>query len=592
MLKVGIAKQIGVSSDVKSDVVSDVQSDVAPTSLNTSLNCTTPKSILVQIPQGIKLSDLPNPFIKNKRRGSDAYAYFVSLFVTKNQYKYRSITEWTPISSTAIKEVLGYNYHEYIQALIDAELIEEYTNPYSYTDSKGEVRHCKGSYVSLTKQEREAGLTGSVKKYRLKENTPLVEYVIQDKLIIRKINKARIEKLERLIKNNPTAKQVYESIKLLSIDVEAATDSVRELYNYHGLRRYVKKFIQRHSAKDLKSLILEVTRNRKNKKRVNKLLNSYGIIAEAKAPGSDVTWSDFVLGAVSLYSKLKPRMHWIRVLDEIQKGKHSYISMSEDKRTGRIFNTLTLTPKNIRKYMKLDGKPLIEFDAANCQWQLLQKVCNILCNASFNKDFINKYTINNPYNTTYTHHTTTNQPPSFNMLQYFFNTYKKEVQLDCRRLEALLKRGLLREYIIGAYSKQGQQITDGQAKTYLIKYVLFGNPDHNNYQNWTSVKAFRTLFPHIYQVLIKLKKYWLDEAAFGYRPYDKDGATKYKALPMLLQKMESEIFIGGMRGVDVPFITLHDAVITNKDGEVRVKKALESAIKRTNSNLKLKHKEL
>jgi len=583
MLKVDINKHIQLSSDVKSDVISDVKSDLSPDVVQTSFNTTTPNYHLIQIPQGIALSGLYNPYVKNKRRGSDVNAHLVSMFVLKNKYKRKPINSFIPLNSTVLRQMCGGDYSRYIKALLDNGLIEQYTAPYSYTMHNGKTIHCKGTYSTAFKQS---------KKYRLNidPDTPLEDYVIRDKQVIAKINKARIEKLQRLLRNNPTAKQVYESIKLLSINKADAIKSIKDLYMFQDLKMYAKIFIREHSAKELKAFIKDVLHNKRNKRKLNKVLKAYGIKANHKPDGSDVTWSDVVLKAVNLYAKLKSRMHWIRVLDEIQKGNHSYISMSQDDRTNRIFNTLTLTPKNIREYIKLDGKQLIEFDASDCQWKLLIKLCNILCNPSYYEDLIKKYGINTTTNTQTTEH---NKPLSLNMLHSFFGKHKDHVRKDCKKLEVYLEKGLLRPYIVQEYENQGKKITDGQAKGYLIKNVLFGNPEHGEYQNWTSVKAFRTLFPHIYQVLIKLKKYWVNEAAYGYKPLDVYGRSlKYKALPLILQKMETEIFIDGMKNVDAPFITLHDAIITNQDGAVKVKKALEKVIDKTNTNLKLKYTEI
>jgi hypothetical protein len=38
-----------------------------------------------------------------------------------------------------------------------------------------------------------------------------------------------------------------------------------------------------------------------------------------------------------------------------------------DKRTGRVFNNITSLPRELRPLLRLDGRPLIEIDVANCQ---------------------------------------------------------------------------------------------------------------------------------------------------------------------------------------------------------------------------------
>ena len=194
--------------------------------------------------------------------------------------------------------------------------------------------------------------------------------------------------------------------------------------------------------------------------------------------------------------------------------------MSEDKRTKRLFHTMTMAPKNIRPYIKLHDKNLIEFDASNCQWHLLIKLCNILCNSFYYKDLISKYGIITKEEQQ--EQQQTDITPLY-MLHNFFDKYKIDVQKDCAKLEAYLQRDLLRPMIVKAYKEEkGKDISIQEAKGYLIKNVLFGNPSNYNYSQWTSVKAFKDAFPFIYEVLVKLKKYWIDESFFGYTPYGKN----------------------------------------------------------------------
>ena len=86
MVKVKNENNIINVSDVKSDVSSDVvktKSDVGQS-----------KYVEVQIPQDFPLSDLHNPYKKNKRRGNDLNAYFVGHLVQRNQYKRNNINEF------------------------------------------------------------------------------------------------------------------------------------------------------------------------------------------------------------------------------------------------------------------------------------------------------------------------------------------------------------------------------------------------------------------------------------------------------------------------------------------------------------------
>ncbi len=84
-----------------------------------------------------------------------------------------------------------------------------------------------------------------------------------------------------------------------------------------------------------------------------------------------------------------------------------------------------------------------------------------------------------------------------------------------------------------------------------------------------------------------MKSFW------GYSRYGKKKeSNRFKCLPLVLQRMEAEVFIDGLKNLTAPFITIHDAVITNKEGLTDCYRALNTAAAKTNTNLKFKYKEL
>lgn len=568
----------------KTNVLNDVKSNVAKDVTKTSQSTSSLFEHKVQIPQGIQINNLHNPYTKNCKRGRDVNAHLLSMFVQKNQWKRKSINNFIPLDSRVLRKVCGANYHKYISALLEQNIVEQYSAPYTHTYKDGKTIKSNGTYSTRF---------GLSKQYRLvcEPSTPLQEYTITDEKLIAKINLARAEKLKRILKENPTAQRVYDGIKGLSIDTDLATQQIKELYQYREQLGWAKAFIKRFSSKELKIVIRDILQVKNNKKKIQTLLNKYRIKASEKLPNSDVTYSDVFVNVVTNHVKMKTRLHWIKVLDAIQKGNYSYISMSEDKRTNRLFHTLTMTPKNIRPYIKLHNKNLIEFDASNCQWYLLIKLCHILCNSFYYKDLISKYGITTTDKQQERQETGT--VPLY-MLHSFFDKRKNDVLRDCSKLEAYLIQDKLRPMVVEAYKKdKGKSISIQDAKGYLIKNVLFGNPNNYGYSNWTSVKAFKGAFPTLYEVLVKLKKYWIDESFFGYTPYGKNKeSNRFKGLPLILQKMESEIFQDGLKNLNVPFITIHDAVITNDDGKVEVLKALNSISKSTNTKLTFKYREI
>jgi len=558
-------------SDVRSDVSSDV--DV------TLSDVVTDDTITVQLPQGLPLDNLHTEYKKNKRRGTDLNAYFISQLIQRNLNKRNPINEYVPMNSKVLRDVFGGNYARYIQRLILEGIVEQYSRPTEIVLHDGTVWKHNGTYSTS------AGIS---KRYKLKVDVsaPLVEYKITDKALVRKINNARIKRLQSLIKNNPTARKVYESLKKVTIDRVGAIKYIKAKYQYKEQVQWAKWFMNRdgHSSKTLKKFISDLL-NAKTKAQKKKILITNGI----EKCRSDVTLIDTAVAVIKSYARFQTRLRWIKVIDAIQKGNQSLISMTQDKYSGRIYHTFTLTAKDLRPFMKLDNQHLIEFDGANCQWMLFIKLCNILCQPFFYAKYLEDIGIKKQKGTTTQTHNT--QQP-FNMLHSFFEKNKTNIKKELYKLTAYLNQNKLRPMIVESEAKRGKYITEADAKASLIKNVLFGNPNNKGYHTFKSVETFRETFPALMDIIVKLKRYWIDETVYGYKEKDIFGRKlKYKAFPRMLQKMESDIFVKGMKNAKCDFLTLHDAIVTNEAGAVEVKKTLDRIIEENNTNIKLKYKE-
>ncbi len=565
-------------SDVKSDGTGDVNGLVSS------------KSISVQLPQGIVLSDLHTEYKKNKRRGTDLNAYFVGRLVQHNQFKRKPINDYVPMNSKVLRDVFGGNYAKYIKVLIKQNIIEEYSRPTEIKLHDGTVWKHNGTFSKAL---------GISKKYRLLTDaeTPLRSYKITDKALVRKINDVRIKKIQYLLKNNPTARKVYESLKKVSIDFDGALAFIKEEYHFDEQIVWAKKFIKRpnHSAKTLKKFIRDMlSANTKEDKRNLLIKNGLGSATAKKIPTirEQKKYYDTLAGdvykVIKSYTQFQSRYRWIKVIDAIQKGNHSLISMSHDKYSGRIYHTFTLTARNIRPFMKLDNSALIEFDGANAQWMCFIKLCNILCQSSFYDKIIEDYGINN-HKRTNNNNTTTGVYLS--MLHNFFQGKEEQLEKELYKLNGYLTTNKLRQMVVDAELKRGVEITDKQAKIALISNVLFGNVNLKGYNQFKSVQAFKSEFPLLSLIIKRLKTEWINESKYGYKAKDIYGRSlKYKAFPRLLQRMESDVFVKGMQDAQCDFLTLHDAIVTNSKGAVEVKKKLEKIIDYDGSNIKLKYK--
>lgn len=565
------------SDSTTSDVMSDVSSDLDMTLSDVG----TVKTINVQIPQGLSLGNLHNKYKNNKRRGTDLNAYIVGHLIQRNLWKRKPINEFVALNSAVLRDILGGRYSDYLNKLIEEGIIEQYSRPTEIVLHDGTVWKHNGTFSKKN---------GISKRYRLKvdKDTPLVSYCITDKHTVDKINGARIKKLQKLIKNNPTAKKVYESLKKVTIDRTAAIAFIKETYQYKDQLGWAKWFMNRdgHSAKTLKNFINEFL-NATTKPNKEKVLEEYGI--NDSDSDLDVTLSDVAEKVIKSYARFQTRLRWIKTIDAIQKGNHDLISMTQDKYSGRIYHTFTLTAANLRPFMKLDNQHLVEFDGANCQWMLFIKLCNILCKPSFYSKYIEDIGIktqklqdkNQPHDTA-----------SLSMLHNFFSKKKNIVEQESHKLTAYLNQNKLRSMVVQAEAKRGNVMDDGDAKAALIKHVLFGNPDNGGYSTYKSVQAFKSEFPTMYDIIVKLKRYWIDESKYGYKEKDIFGRSlRYKAFPRMLQKMESDIFVKGMQDATCDFLTLHDAIVTNESGMMQVKNTLDRLITESKSNIKLKYKD-
>jgi hypothetical protein len=250
-----------------------------------------------------------------------------------------------------------------------------------------------------------------------------------------------------------------------------------------------------------------------------------------------------------------------------------------------------MIPKDLKEFLRLDNQPLIEIDGSNAQWWLLvdhlKNLCNILDSKNFN--FINTKT--NTYKEVYIRgalqHPNTRveevevltAPPITYMLHSFnneneYSLYKGNVEREVYTLGVMLETGSFRKWFIEQYRQMGKEVSEGEVKARLIKYILFGNVNAQYYHDTDIVKLFKKRFPYIHQILKDLKTKHIDNNLFGY-----DIRDQWKCLALILQSKEAEVFVDGMLFTDAVFTTLHDAIITNKTNEYKVEKTLSNALK-------------
>ena len=571
------------STNVSNKLTSDVKSDVKCYVKNNVKNSPT---IEVKIPLQFDLKALPNHFKKRKKRGYDYYAYLVGLMVHKAEQRRVSYGTYFGFSSDVLRTLIGGDYNNYLKALLKAGYIKEYSNPYNYVKDGVEYK-CKGTF-------KKSG-TGRAKRYALnlekikqesEKEILFTTYTISDKKIIDKINTQRVKNTQRVIEAYPTAKRVFNSLKELTILEDEALIYLHDKYDYEHIKEYGKYLLKRLGKNTFKKFIAEL-QGTKSKRKLKTIFNAYGL-----------TTSEFIRleirNLLSKYNSLNARLHAIDTLKKIANGEHESISISRDHKTGRLFHNLTMTPKDLKPFVRLCGQPLVEIDGSNAQWWLLhgyiKNLCNILDKPSFislngslesltvkiqdnyiKRDSIEAIEGNTP---NYMLHSFSNEED--------YNRYKGNVERELYSLETMLTTGSFRNYFVEAYKKKGLELNPSEVKVNLIKYILFGNVNRKYYHDATIVKLFKERYPYLHQIISDLKTKHIDHDAFGYEMRD-----QWKCLALIMQSKEASIFVEEMMFTDAVFMTSHDAIVTNEQNISKVEKTLTEALKRANTKMRL-----
>ena len=571
------------STNVSNNLTNDVKSDVKCYVKNNVKNSPT---IEVKIPLQFDLKALPNHFKKRKKRGYDYYAYLVGLMVHKAEQRRVSYGTYFSFSSDVLRTLIGGDYNNYLKALLKAGYIKEYSNPYSYVKDGIEYK-CKGTF-------KKSG-TGRAKRYALnldkikqesEKEILFTTYTISDKKIIDKINTQRVKNTQRVVEAYPTAKRVFDSLKELTILEDEALIYLHEKYDYKHIKEYGKYLLKRLGKNTFKKFIAEL-QGTKSKRKLKTIFNAYGL-----------TTSDYmrveIRKLLGKYNSLNARLHAIDTLKKIAKGEHESISISRDHKTGRLFHNLTMTPKDLKPFVRLCGQPLVEIDGSNAQWWLLhgyiKNLCNILDKPSFislngslesltdkiQDNYIKRNRIEAIEGNTpnYMLHSFSNEED--------YNRYKGNVERELYSLETMLTTGSFRNYFIEAYKKKGLELNPSEVKVNLIKYILFGNVNRKYYHDATIVKLFKERYPYLHQIISDLKTKHIDHDLFGYEMRD-----QWKCLALIMQSKEASIFVSEMMFTDAVFMTSHDAIVTNEENISKVEKTLTEALKRANTKMRL-----
>ncbi len=214
--------------------------------------------------------------------------------------------------------------------------------------------------------------------------------------------------------------------------------------------------------------------------------------------------------------KARPRYHREQCRKFINEG-NSFFTV--DEKSGRVFNAITSTPKEMRKYLLIDGKVTAEPDLPSAQPMLAA--------------------------TLYESGLKEEQEEKQQYLNFisgdFYKSLAKEAKSHLKDRSAI-KRACYRE--------------------------IFFNPKVSKGKLW---KAFKKLFPILAQKIEERKG------------QTKSGGKKNSDFAIYLQKAEAEIVIDdvGKQLVEagIPFVTVHDSIICPKKDEKKVERLLSKAVR-------------
>jgi hypothetical protein len=282
------------------------------------------------------------------------------------------------------------------------------------------------------------------------------------------------------------------------------------------------------------------------------------------------------------YRKLHKRIIEIDAWKELQRAsaKDKWVRMSTSKRTGRLFTNVTSTPKDVRKELKYNGESLVELDASSAQWALLVDLLETHSNIrkgikelKTGKQVGEKGGVSAP--------PTKRKNPVHPLCV--------SLESELAKLRELVSSGTFNAYMHQRIQVVGKALNVGgqrptlfklpdtvkETKLLLISRVLFEDPRRGYLQDELAYITFKREFPNVLRCIEYLKTDGYQFAA-GAIP---TGEKPYSALALRLQAMEAEVFIELLpQYLNVPYCTIHDAVLVPESSKGTVLSALEALI--------------
>jgi hypothetical protein len=201
-----------------------------------------------------------------------------------------------------------------------------------------------------------------------------------------------------------------------------------------------------------------------------------------------------------------------------------------DKTGARYHSNLTNLPKELRRFIRIEWKSLVNLDIKNCQ------------------PYLSIIILRNPAKVA--------EYAKCKQFRMLLKTLQVNQTEDVERYVSLVKNGEFYEYLLENFIKNGLAITSRDEVKKLVLQILFDRNNHNP----KARQIFSTLFPEVSRIFNLV------------RGEEKGSKFKdFKRFPILLQRIESHIILDLILkriNRDHPgqiALTIHDSVMTEED---------------------------
>jgi len=489
----------------------------------------------LNIPTGIDLTGL-------NRIEADTSAYLLHMLIKKSRAAGSPITSAHNLHRDILYTIGGKGYRRLVGVLEDRGILSV------------------GSSYSVGR---------SSKQYQIARLAATETYEVTDPLVLKRIRMARSIQTKYTVLINPHLQGQLDFIKSLTIDAEATARKMKQVYGYSTLVAGYRTLVATYGSGARQIAEAYINNDNSERKRLRKLF------------GISHSQNKWLLRNSENYRKLKKRLievgSWAVMQQDSQKDQ--WLRLKTSNRTGRLFSNVTGTPKDVRKELRYNGKPLVELDASSAQWAML---VYLLSRNTYNIKGVLKSKLE--ITTATGDHTQVNLPlhptPS-----YICVSLKKELEL----LGSLVSSGEFNAYMHNRIVEAGTEYNRGAkrstpykipvnekaTKHLLICRVLFENPSKKYLQEDLAYIVFRKEFPAVMWWIEYLKTGGYRIAA-GTMPV---GDKPYSSLALRLQRMEAEVFVHLLpEYTSIPHCTIHDAVLVPEEHIEAITSALKALI--------------